>query len=515
MRGRERVLASAVAARTHPFSYHTRHPMHSTESMASTARTRRVIAALAVVAGVATAGCVPPAPRAGDGEPASDNAPGLGDLPGPDRVWEPQMACDDDGRAYAVALSRSAAGDATLLFATTTASGDAWTVADPAPFGAGPRGRRRPQLALGRPGEVYCAWEDSRSGPVDLFFNRSVDGGVTWLPQDVRVNTNAPGTSHLAAPVVACDDLGRVYAVWRDNRDGFDAFYCNSSRDYGVTWQPRDVRITGIGLGRKDAPQLVCDRSGNLYLAWAELRDGSQRAFFNTSSDGGDTWLLQDIALGDAGGVFAIDVAALEDGTVIAAWVESGAAGHRVSVTRSTNGGRFWDPARVLRGEFADASPPRIVTDSRRFVAVGWAASGGGGGGITVASSSDGGVRFESVTVRATAPLLDPDPHGARRGLEPRFGIACDTAGNVYVAWIDVGAGAAQVSVDRIGAFGRQWMQLHRPFGLSPYAPVTPEPPQLACDDFGHVHLLWNGGDRLHAATSPFYAESGWRHHAF
>jgi hypothetical protein len=470
-------------------------------------RARRHATAAGALIALAMAACVPPSPREAGA-----------DLPGPDRVWDPHLACDEDGRAYAVALSRSPAGDATLLFATTGPSGDAWTTADPAPFGAAPRGRRRPQLALGRPGEVYCAWEDTRSGPIDLFCNRSLDGGTTWLAQDVRINTNAPGTSHLSAPALACDDFGRVYAAWRDNRDGFDAFYCNSSRDHGVTWGTRDVRITGIGLGRKDVPRLVCDASGNLYLAWAELRDGSQRAFFNTSSDGGETWLLQDVSLGDAGGVFGVELAVLADGTVIATWIEGSAAGERICIARSSNGGRFWDPPRVLRGDApaTTASPPRLVSDARRFVAVGWATTAPDGGGrIQVAASTDGGLQFETSSVRLAAPLLDPQPHGPRRGLEARFRIACDGSGNIYLAWIDAALGPAQVRVDRIGGFGRQWMQLPPALVLSQYAPVTPEPPQLACDDFGHVHVLWNGGDRLHAATSSFYAESGWRHHSF
>jgi hypothetical protein len=461
------------------------------------------VAAAALV--LALASCIAPAPR-----------PQLADR-GPDRVWDPDLVCDDGGRAYAVALTRTTGGEVGFLFATTP-SADAWTVSDPAPFGRAPRGRRRPRLAAGRDGEVFCAWEDARSGPIDLYFNRSLDAGATWLPADVRLNTNAPGISHLAAPALVCDDVGRVYAVWRDDRDGFDAFYCNASRDHGASWRERDVRITGISLGRKHEPRVACDRHGNVYVAWIDLRDGTQRVAFNASYDAGETWMLQDVALGDGGGVFALELIAFDDGTLVATWAEGGAGGRRVFVARSSDGGRFWSAPRPLEiGEVVgDASAPQIVTDQRRNVYIAWYATGfDGNGRIAVATTDDGGVSYTFTTVRLPEALLDPDAYGPRRGLLAPFGLACDGGGNVYLSWIERGAGSVQVGIDRVGAFGRTWMRLSPPLGLSTYAPADAFPPRLACDDYGHVYMLWNGGHALHAATSPFYAESGWRHQSF
>jgi hypothetical protein len=434
----------------------------------------------------------------------------------PERIWDPALGCDEDGRAYAIALTRDTAGAYGFVFATTDPSGASWTKSDPAPFGLAPRGRRRPRLAIGRPGEVNVLWEDSRSGPVDLYFNRSTDGGTTWLPNDVRVNAVPTGSSRLATPALACDDYGRVFAVWRDDREGFEAYYCNASRDGGASWGPRDVRITSIGMGRKTEPRLVCDRRQNLAIAWIEQRDGGQRAYCNASFDGGETWMAPDVSLGDAGDVFGLDLVLADGGTLVAAFSESGAGGDHIFVTRSTSGGRVWDAVRELRSPELSArtSVPRVTSDERGNVFVAWAAMAHDGNmRIAVAASSDAGRTFDTVSSIVTGQLEDPDPHGPRRGLDAPFDLACDNSGNLYVTWIEFAAGERRVAIDRLGSFGRQWMRLPPPLGLAADVPVSPAPPRIACDDFGHVHLLWSGGHVLFAATSPFYAESGWRRH--
>jgi hypothetical protein len=467
---------------------------------------RRCATAILALAVLAPSACVPPAPQTAPTDLA------------PERIWDEDLVCDADGRPYAVALTRAADGAPRFLFAAAATGGERWTVADPAPFGQAPRGRRRPRLAVGRNGEVYCAWEDTRSGPIDLYFNRSVDGGATWLATDLRLNTNPPGTSHLAVPALVCDDAGHVYALWRDDRDGFDAFYANASRDRGATWRERDVRVTGIGLGRKDEPRMACDDRGNVYVAWVESGDGGWHVSFNASFDGGDTWMLQDVRLGDGGGAFALDLVALDGGAVVAAWSETSASGERVFVARSTDGGRFWDAPRALRVAdlVADASAPLLVTDGRRYVYVAWYATGvDGNGSLAVATSDDAGGRFESTVVRLQSQLEDPDPYGPRRGRLPPFDLACDRTGNVYLAWTERGAATYEIGVDRVGGFGRTWQRLASPVGLAPYPPALPVPPRLACDDFGHVHLLWSDGHALHVAVSPFYGDSGWRHQAF
>ena len=80
---------------------------------------------------------------------------------------------------------------------------------------------------------MVVAWEDARAeaasgasnGYNDLFYNYSSDGGMTFNPSDLRVDSMAPGQSYkidLNVEVVG----GEVYSAWTDGRNGTaDVFF--------------------------------------------------------------------------------------------------------------------------------------------------------------------------------------------------------------------------------------------------------------------------------------------------
>lgn len=137
---------------------------------------------------------------------------------------------------------------------------------------------------------VYVAWQDSRNAYQDIYFNNSVDGGVTWNTSDVRrVDTDNPqagdsiylemsagnpggggggGTDlPLAGPFGpgALQFFNRgafgngagsnsftgskktVYCIWRDYREAQGSYqldiYANASIDGGLTWGTNDSRL--------------------------------------------------------------------------------------------------------------------------------------------------------------------------------------------------------------------------------------------------------------------------------
>ena len=101
--------------------------------------------------------------------------------------------------------------------------------------------------ATGPNGEVYVAWW----GPDGLMFDRSLNMGVTWLPEDICITGqhinwiyNIPGVNlGVSFPVIACDRSGgphngSIYITWADQRNGYndtDVFVVKSS-DNGMNW---------------------------------------------------------------------------------------------------------------------------------------------------------------------------------------------------------------------------------------------------------------------------------------
>ncbi len=108
--------------------------------------------------------------------------------------------------------------------------------------------------AVGPAGEIYTSW----AGPRGLVFNRSLDGGLTWLPQGERLIAPQPGGWAFdipgldradGLPVTACDlstgpHRGTIYVNWADQRNGLadTDVWLTSSPDGGLTWTaPRRV----------------------------------------------------------------------------------------------------------------------------------------------------------------------------------------------------------------------------------------------------------------------------------
>src|SRR5262245_16340659 len=66
---------------------------------------------------------------------------------------------------------------------------------------------------------VYVTWEDGRHGGLDIYFNRSIDGGGTWGPEQ-RLDTGSPaGRAESIRPQIAASG-SLVCVVWQDARNG-------------------------------------------------------------------------------------------------------------------------------------------------------------------------------------------------------------------------------------------------------------------------------------------------------
>ena len=83
--------------------------------------------------------------------------------------------------------------------------------------------------SVGPDGEVYVAW----AGPEGLLFDRSIDGGITWLEEDIFIGDQPGGWDYTipglyrcnGLPVLKCDtsggpNHGTIYLNWTDQRNG-------------------------------------------------------------------------------------------------------------------------------------------------------------------------------------------------------------------------------------------------------------------------------------------------------
>jgi hypothetical protein len=146
---------------------------------------------------------------------------------------------------------------------------------------------------------VYVMWQEQRSGECEIYFNRSLDAGASWLPENLRLDLPR-GTGAGSARMAASGSS--VYVTWPDRDLGATSndIYFNRSLDGGSTWLPSPVRLdvgTSSGTSSSSMPAIAADGS-SVYVAWVDDRDGGGGdIYFNRSLDAGTSWLPQDVRL--------------------------------------------------------------------------------------------------------------------------------------------------------------------------------------------------------------------------
>ena len=141
---------------------------------------------------------------------------------------------------------------------------------------------------------LYVAFEDdSLRGGVrsDIWFQKSLDGGRTWLPADVLIRR---GDRYASAPDITTDSDGNVYIVYTDvyiDTVGARNYQvsCVRSSDGGATWTA-PARVDDSSNGWIGWARIAADSAGNLFCAWNDWRTGSSHIWSSVSTDRGATW---------------------------------------------------------------------------------------------------------------------------------------------------------------------------------------------------------------------------------
>ncbi|MCJ7525232.1 MAG: glycoside hydrolase [Candidatus Aminicenantes bacterium] len=124
-------------------------------------------------------------------------------------------------------------------------------------------------------------------------------------------------------------------------------------------------------------PLIRCDGSGNIYLAWLELLNGSYQAFFCFSRDAGASWSqVLNISRSDQS-TYDVDLAVDGQGHFYMvwncqAWGSNGLSVSDVFFSRSLDNGATWHLPRRLNGQGELATCPVINVDEGGVIAIAW-----------------------------------------------------------------------------------------------------------------------------------------------
>lgn len=157
-------------------------------------------------------------------------------------------------------------------------------------------------------GEIYVGWSVNNK----LIFDRSTDGGLTWLDEDIIAGDQIGGWAYdipglyrcNGLPVTCCDISnsayrGNIYINFTDIRNGAndaDVFIIRSS-DGGFTWSDA-IRVNDDpeknGKQQFMSWMSVDPVSGSIYVLYYDRRDHSDNStdvYLARSTDGGSTFV--------------------------------------------------------------------------------------------------------------------------------------------------------------------------------------------------------------------------------
>jgi len=197
-----------------------------------------------------------------------------------------------------------------ILFSKSTDGGHSWSVAkrinevsgdcidsDNTVEGAVP--------TVGLNGEIFVSWV----GPEGLVFDKSLDGGNTWLEQDIFVanipggwDYDIPGINRCnGLPITDCDISGgqyngTIYINWSDQRNGDDNtdIWVAKSNDNGNTWSSPIKVNNDTTLNHQFLTWMDIDQStGYVYFVFYDRRNYSDKntdVYIAVSKDGCNTF---------------------------------------------------------------------------------------------------------------------------------------------------------------------------------------------------------------------------------
>ncbi len=240
-----------------------------------------------------------------------DMAPGIAGC-----TTEPYLTGGSNGEVYAVfgQETRGTAGNvppAHVFFSASRDGGKSFTVApihtQPVPTDGSAAKSTSQWLSAPSPGvdpgsgQLYVAWEEMSTGPPQILFMRSSDGGKSWsAPKKLNdVDPLRQWSFTEEFPKLSVAPNGRIDVAWydfrndptfvkhpdpKDDKNNFQDVYYTSSTDGGLSWGP-NVRVTDRILDRRFGPRTtgyitgpvgLASTSKVAYVAWDDTRNGTE-----------------------------------------------------------------------------------------------------------------------------------------------------------------------------------------------------------------------------------------------
>jgi len=340
-----------------------------------------------------------------------------------------------------------------------------------------------PQIAVDPGGIISVVWEDDAAGGWEIFYSRSVDGGVRFSVP--KVISNYAGAA--VDPQLVVDRLGRISVVWQTqgaNSSDWNVWFtrsvdlgrtfsdphalCDSAEicnwpkiavepgggidvvwaqalcadcEYDVLFSRSSATRTGFSAPQNlsasaeplvTTPELVVDGRGNIQVVWSKgyFTPGPVNVFLSRSSDRGRTFVSRSLSRNQGRSYFP-EMGVDADGNINVFWLDDLLGG--IFFSRSVDGGTVFSTPKAVStapGSFS-AIYRYVAVESRGNLNLVW--EDGATGSIFFRRSTDGGATFSR----------PQDIANSSSAFFPQ--IAADASGNINVLWFDEITGIPEI----------------------------------------------------------------------
>jgi len=244
---------------------------------------------------------------------------------------------------------------------------------------------------------VHVAWTDMRNAQAEIYYKRSEDGGSTW-GADTRL-TNAPLSSESPSMAISGSVL---HVVWYDERNDptgnwYTDIYYKCSTDGGLTWGT-DTRLTSAPHNFYSGFPCVAVSGSVVHVAWEDDRNGNYDVYYKNSADGGLTWGAETQLTNNPAG--QSDPCLSVSGSVVhVVWHDNrySTNDYEIFYKRSTDGGMTWGADTRLTNDPNDSEYPTVAA-SGYLVHVVWDDNRDGNYEIYYKQSLDAGLTWGADT---------------------------------------------------------------------------------------------------------------------
>jgi predicted neuraminidase len=279
-------------------------------------------------------------------------------------------AAVDSGDNLHLVYEEFMSGNAEIFYKKGESGGASWSSPQRITWNSGES--RQPAVSVSTGDILHIFWQDDTPGNNEIFYKRSINGGMNWsAPQRL---TWTLGDS--ISPEGVIDLSGSIFLFWEENVAGNTEIFCKLSQDSDLTWSV-PARLSW-NSGDSHRSKAVVDIHGFIHLTWWDMSPGNAEIFYKKSTDHGNGWTSSLRMTWNIGDSYDPAVESDPNGNLHLVWSQFNTGQYGLFIKRSSSQGDSWPQIKRLTWDGGDSLYPSLSTDSNSNLHLLWCSNKSG-----------------------------------------------------------------------------------------------------------------------------------------